>query len=159
MCLIKAQVIEFGNEATWSTRRVERAPGTPFSWATCDETKVAALPRSRGQDDGRGWRRPEGGVGNQRCEDNSCSAARYSPPSSNLLREMVKGTEQSCYAQAEVLGTDRPCRGPLEFQRQRADIADGQTLTTSQYYLHRYKAPSVELRSPFAVGFGLFSGL
>ena len=24
---------------------------------------------------------------------------------------MVKGTEQSCYAQAEVLGTDRPCRG------------------------------------------------
>ena len=48
---------------------------------------------------------------NQRCEDNSCSAARYSPPSSNLLREMVKGTEQSCYAQAEVLGTDRPCRG------------------------------------------------
>ena len=70
----------------------------------------------------------------QRCEDDSCSAARYSPPSSNLLREMVKGTEQSCYAQAEVLGTDRPCRGPLEFQRQRADIADGQTLTTSQYY-------------------------
>ena len=47
----------------------------------------------------------------QRCEDDSCSAARYSPPSSNLLREMVKGTEQSCYAQAEVLGTDRPCRG------------------------------------------------
>ena len=47
----------------------------------------------------------------QRCEDASCSAARYSPPSSNLLREMVKGTEQSCYAQAEVLGTDRPCRG------------------------------------------------
>ena len=34
-----------------------------FSWATYDETKVAALPRSRGQDDGRGWRRPEGGVG------------------------------------------------------------------------------------------------
>ena len=80
--------------------------------------------------------------GIQRCEDNSCSAARYSPPSSNLLREMVKGTEQSCYAQAEVLGTDRPCRGPLEFQRQRADIADGQTLTASQYYLHRYEAPS-----------------
>ena len=51
--MIKAQVIEFGNEATWSTRRVERAPGTPFSWATCDETKVAALPRSRGQGDGR----------------------------------------------------------------------------------------------------------
>ena len=79
--------------------------------------------------------------GIQRCEDNSRSAARYSPPSSNLLREMVKGIEQSCYAQAEVLGTDRPCRGPLEFQRQRADIADGQTSTTSQYYLHRYKAP------------------
>ena len=71
---------------------------------------------------------------NQRCEDNSCSAARYSPPSSNLLREMVKGTEQSCYPQAEVLGTDRPYRGPLEFQRQRADIADGQTLTAGQYY-------------------------
>ena len=47
---------------------------------------------------------------------------------------MVKGTEQSCYAQAEVLGTDRPCRGPLEFQRQRADIADDQTLTTGQYH-------------------------
>ena len=31
VCLIKAQVIEFGNEATWSTRRVERAPDTPFS--------------------------------------------------------------------------------------------------------------------------------
>ena len=28
----------------WSTRRAERAPGTPFSWATCDKTKVAALP-------------------------------------------------------------------------------------------------------------------
>ena len=41
--------------------------------------------------------------GNQRCEDNSCSAARYSPSSSNLLREMVKGTEQSCYTQAEVI--------------------------------------------------------
>ena len=27
MCLIKAQMIEFGNEA-------ERAPGAPFSWAT-----------------------------------------------------------------------------------------------------------------------------
>jgi len=40
------------------------------------------------------------------------AAARYSPPSSILLREMVKGTEQSCYAQAEVLGADRPCRGP-----------------------------------------------
>ena len=53
MCLIKAQVIEFGNEATWSTRRVERAPGMPFSWVTCDETKVAALHRSRVQGDGR----------------------------------------------------------------------------------------------------------
>ena len=71
--------------------------------------------------------------GNRRCEDNSCSAARCGPPSSNLLRELFIGTEQSCCAQAEVLGTDRPCRGPLEFQRQRADIADGQTLTTSQY--------------------------
>ena len=58
---------------------------------------------------------------------------------------MFKGTEQSYYAQAEVLGTDRPCRGPLEFQRQRADIADGQTLTTSQYYLHRYKKPRAAL--------------
>ena len=28
----------------WSTRRAERAPGTPFSWAICDKTKVAALP-------------------------------------------------------------------------------------------------------------------
>ena len=44
---------------------------------------------------------------------------------------LIIGTEQSCCAQAEVLGTDRPCRGPLEFQRQRADIADGQTLTAS----------------------------
>ena len=110
VCLIKTQVIEFGNETTWSTRRAKRAPGAPFSWATCDETKAAALPRSRGQDDGRGWRRPEGGVGNQRCEENSCSAARYSPPSSNFLRELVKGTEQSCCVQAEVLGTDMPCR-------------------------------------------------
>ena len=49
MCLIKTQVIEFGNKAIWSTRRVVRAPGTLFSWATCDETKVAALPRSRDQ--------------------------------------------------------------------------------------------------------------
>ena len=61
MCLIKAQVIEFGNEATWSTRRAERAPGKPFSWEACDETKAAALPRSRDQNDGRGRRRPEGG--------------------------------------------------------------------------------------------------
>ena len=44
VCLIKTQVVEFGNEATWSTRRAGRAPGTPFSWATCDKTKVAALP-------------------------------------------------------------------------------------------------------------------
>ena len=41
MRLRKVQVIEFGNEATWSTRRAERAPGTHFSWATCGETKVA----------------------------------------------------------------------------------------------------------------------
>ena len=61
MCWRKAQVIEFGNEATFSNRRAERAPGTPFSWVTCDETKVEALPRSRDQNDGRGWRRPEGG--------------------------------------------------------------------------------------------------
>ena len=61
VCLIKANVIEFRNEATWSTRRAECAPGTPFTWATCDETKVAALLRSRHQNDGRGWRRPEGG--------------------------------------------------------------------------------------------------
>ena len=40
-------MIEIGDDETWSTRRVERAPGTPFSWATCDETKAAALPRSR----------------------------------------------------------------------------------------------------------------
>ena len=59
VCLIKTQVIEFGNEAAWSTRRVGRAPGTAFSWGTCDETKVAALLRSRDQDDGRGQRRPE----------------------------------------------------------------------------------------------------
>ena len=39
VCLIKTQVIEFGNETTWSTRRAEGAPGTPFSWATCDETR------------------------------------------------------------------------------------------------------------------------
>ena len=45
-------------------------------------------------------------VSEKRCEDNSCSTAGYSPPSSNLLTEMVKGTEQSCYAQAEVLGTE-----------------------------------------------------
>ena len=45
----------------WPTRRAERAPGTPFSWVTCDETKAAALPRSRDQNDGRGWRRPEEG--------------------------------------------------------------------------------------------------
>ena len=55
---------------------------------------------------------------------------------------MIKGTEQPCYAQAAVLGTDRPCGGPLEFQRQRADIADGQTLTAGLIYLHHYKAPS-----------------
>ena len=36
----------------WSTRRAGRAPGTPFSWVTCDKTKVAALPWSRDQDDG-----------------------------------------------------------------------------------------------------------
>ena len=41
-------------------------PGTPFSWATCDETKVAALLRSRDQGDGRGRRRPEKGSRNQR---------------------------------------------------------------------------------------------
>ena len=61
VCLIKSQEIEFGNEATWSTRRAGRAPGAPFSWETCDETKVSALPRSRDHDDGRGRRRPERG--------------------------------------------------------------------------------------------------
>ena len=28
----------------WSTRRAGRAPGTPFSWAACDQTEVAAFP-------------------------------------------------------------------------------------------------------------------
>ena len=46
---------------------------------------------------------------------------------------MVKGTEQSCYAQAEVLGTDRPCRGPLEFQRQRADIPTPELNATQKW--------------------------
>ena len=43
--------------------------------------------------------------------DNSFSTAGFSPPSSNLLREVVYGTEQSCCAQAVVLGTERPYRG------------------------------------------------
>ena len=49
---IKAPVDKVEDNRRLSTRRVERAPGTPFSWATCDKTKVAALPSSRDQDDG-----------------------------------------------------------------------------------------------------------
>ena len=44
--LDKDKVAEFGNEATWFTRRAGRAPGTPFSWEMYDEAIVAALPRS-----------------------------------------------------------------------------------------------------------------
>ena len=71
---------------------------------------------------------------NQRCEDNPCSAAHYSPLSSNLLRDIVKGTEQSCCAQAECSGPTGHAVGHVEFQRQRADISDGQSLTAGQYY-------------------------
>ena len=41
---IRAPVDKVEDIRRWSTRRAERAPGTPFSWATCDKTKVAALP-------------------------------------------------------------------------------------------------------------------
>ena len=71
---------------------------------------------------------------NQRCEDNPCSAAHYSPLSSNLLRDIVKGTEQSCCAQAECSGPTGHAVGHVEFQRQRADISDGQSLIAGQYY-------------------------
>ena len=103
VCLIKTHVIEFGNEATWSTRRAGRAPGTPFSWATCDEMKVAALPRSRDQDDGRGQRRPERRWRSQRVMTILVLLPATVLLPAVLLREVVKGTEQSCYAQAEVL--------------------------------------------------------
>ena len=89
---------QLGPLEEWSVRLARPSPGQHAM--RLNKTKVAALPRSYDQDDGS--QRPGGLqeiVGeNQRCEDNSCSAARYSPPSSNLLREMVKGTdfEQSC---------------------------------------------------------------
>ena len=35
---------EAEDKRSWSTRRAGRAPGAPFSWATCDKTKAAALP-------------------------------------------------------------------------------------------------------------------
>ena len=35
-------VAEVEDKWCLSTRRAERAPGTPFSWATCDKTKVAS---------------------------------------------------------------------------------------------------------------------
>jgi len=41
---IKAPVDKVEDNRRWPTRRAERAPGTPFSWATCDKMKVAALP-------------------------------------------------------------------------------------------------------------------
>ena len=109
---------------------------------TCDKAKVAALPRSRTRTMAEVRDAPKEVSENQRCEDNPCSAAHYSPLSSNLLRDIVKGTEQSCCAQAECSGPTGHAVGHVEFQRQRADIADGQTLTTSQYYLHHYEAPS-----------------
>ena len=55
---IKAPVDKVEDNRRWSTRRAERAPGKPFSWATCDKTKVAAaLPWGLDQDDGS--QRPE----------------------------------------------------------------------------------------------------
>ena len=54
---IRAPVDKVEDNRRWSTRRAGRAPGAPFSWATCDKTKVAALPWSRDQDDGS--QRPE----------------------------------------------------------------------------------------------------
>ena len=54
---IRAPVDKVEDIRRRSTRRAKLAPGTPFSWAACDKTKVAALPRSRGQDDGS--QRPE----------------------------------------------------------------------------------------------------
>ena len=41
---IRAPVDKVEDIRRWSTRRAGRAPGTPFSWATCDKTKVEALP-------------------------------------------------------------------------------------------------------------------
>ena len=52
MCSIKTLVIEFENEITWSAQSAGRAFSAPFSWATCHETKEAALPRGRDQGEG-----------------------------------------------------------------------------------------------------------
>ena len=54
---IRAPVDKVEDIRRWSTRRAVRAPGTPFSWETCDKTKAAALSCSRDQDDGS--HRPE----------------------------------------------------------------------------------------------------
>ena len=56
-------------QAIWPPRSAgcaPSAPGAPFPWVTHDGLKVAALPRSRDQDDGRGRRRPVGGCRSQR---------------------------------------------------------------------------------------------
>ena len=52
---------------------------------------------------------PREDVGKSASEDDSFSTAGHSPPSSNLLREIAKGTEHPCCTQAEVLETDMPC--------------------------------------------------
>ena len=52
-----APVAEVEDIRRWSTRRAKRAPGTPFSWETCDKTKVVALPQSHDQEDAS--QRPE----------------------------------------------------------------------------------------------------
>ena len=131
VCLIKAQVIEFGNEATWSTRRVERVPGTPFSWETCDETKVAALPRSRGQGDGRKLETPR-----RRCRKSAmrgqflfCCSLQ---PSFQQRVRWSKVLNSHVKPKLKCSGPTGHAVGHVEFQRQRADIADDQILSTPE---------------------------
>ena len=80
-----------------------------------------------------------------------------SPPSSNLLREIAKSTEQPRCAQAEVLGTDKPCREAKESQRRRAmEIPKNlKTLTTGQYYYITIIAPSGEQQNKYLLKFVL----
>ena len=139
---IRAPVDKVEDKRRWSTRRVERAPGTPFSWAACDETKVAALPRSRDQGDGRGRRRP--GRGYREINERGqflfycvCVLLATVPIPEIFYHRQERWLEvlnnRSTPKPASSGQTDRAV-GHGEFQRERADIADVHTWKTGQYY-------------------------
>ena len=145
---IRAPVDKVEDNRRWSTQRAELAPGASFSWATCDETKVAALPRSRGQDDGRGWRRPEGGIGKSAMRGQFLFCCSLQPS----FQQSFERDGQTKAKRSKVLNSHvalkLKCSGPkgravghVKFQRPRVNIADGQTLTTGQSYYIIINAP------------------